>query len=67
MFPFSFEQRGYTAEAGSGELVEGHGYELRDERARSVRWDDRRLASAGVSVLKVAGTSHRSQELQNDA
>jgi hypothetical protein len=65
--PFAFEQRGYSAESGSGELVEGRGYELRDERQRPVRWDDSRLAAAGVAVLKVAGTSHRAEELQDDA
>ncbi len=66
-FPFAFEQRGYTAESGSGELVEGRGYELLDEQGRAIRWDDRRLASAGVLVLKVAGTSYRAEELQDDA
>jgi hypothetical protein len=65
--PFAFEQRGYSAESGSGELVEGRGYELRDERTRPVRWDDARLAAAGVAILKVAGTSHRAEELQDDA
>jgi len=48
--PFAFEQRGYSAESGSGELVEGRGYELRDERARPVRWDDSRLAAAGITI-----------------
>jgi hypothetical protein len=66
-FPFAFEQRGYSAESGSGELVEGRGYELRDERDRPVRWDDSRLAAAGITILKVAGTSHRAEELQDDA
>jgi hypothetical protein len=66
-FPFAFEQRGYSAESGSGELVEGRGYELRDERDRPVRWDDSRLAAAGITVLKVAGTSHRAEGLQDDA
>jgi hypothetical protein len=66
-FPFAFEQRGYSAESGSGELVEGRGYELRDERNRPVRWDDSRLAAAGITVLKVAGTSHRAEELQDEA
>jgi hypothetical protein len=65
-FPFAFEQRGYSAESGSGELVEGRGYELRDERNRPVRWDDRRLASSGITVLKVAGSSYRAEELQDD-
>ena len=66
-FPFAFEQRGYSAESGSGELVEGRGYELRDKRDRRVRWDDSRLAAAGITILKVAGTSHRAEELQGDA
>jgi HIRAN domain-containing protein len=66
-FPFAFEQRGYTAEAGSGELVEGRGYELRDERDRPIRWDDRRLASTGITVLKVAGTSYRAEVVQDEA
>jgi len=66
-FPFAFEQRGYTAEAGSGELVEGRGYELRDERGRPIRWEDRRLVSRGITVLKVAGMSYRAEQLQEDA
>ena len=66
-FPFAFEQRGYSAESGSGELVEGRGYELRDEHDRSIRWDDRRLASSGITVLKVAGTSYRAEALQDEA
>jgi hypothetical protein len=66
-FPFAFEQRGYSAESGSGELVEGRGYELRDERGRSIRWDDRRLATTGITVLKVAGTSYRAEALQDEA
>jgi hypothetical protein len=66
-FPFAFEQRGYTAESGSGELVDGRGFELRDEHDRSIRWDDRRLASSGITVLKVAGTSYRAEALQDEA
>ena len=66
-FPFAFEQRGYSAESGSGELVEGRGYELRDERDRPIRWDDRRLASTGITVLKVVGTSYRTEALQDEA
>ena len=65
--PFAFEQRGYSAESGSGELVEGRGYELRDEHDHSIRWDDRRLASSGITVLKVAGTSYRAEALQDEA
>lgn len=51
-----------------GELEGGRGYWLRDAATGdALRWDDARLAEAGVHVLPVAGTSHRNDALQDAA
>jgi len=50
-----------------GELERGRGYWLRDAASgEALRWDDPRLAPAGVRVLAVAGASHRLEALQAD-
>jgi len=51
-----------------GELEGGRGYWLRDAASGdALSWDDARLAAAGARVLPVAGTSHRSEALQDEA
>ncbi|HEX2504714.1 MAG TPA: HIRAN domain-containing protein [Gaiellaceae bacterium] len=60
----SFERHDWGFADEAGEAVEGRGYALRDGE-RSLAWTSPRLAERGVEVLKVAGTSHRLQELQD--
>jgi hypothetical protein len=51
-----------------GELEGGRGFWLRDAASGdALKWDDARLAAAGVRVLAVAGTSYRDDALQEDA
>jgi hypothetical protein len=51
-----------------GELEGGRGFWLRDAGSGdALKWDDARLAAAGVRVLAVAGTSYRDDALQDDA
>jgi len=51
-----------------GELEGGRGFWLRDAASGdALGWQDERLAAHGARVLPVAGTSHRADELQDDA
>ena len=60
------EERDWDTEGGEGEHLDGHGFGLRDEDDRALAWDDSILAASGVLVLKVAGTSHRLSQIQDD-
>jgi hypothetical protein len=62
-----FEEHAYETESEKGEPLDGYGYALRDENDRAVTWDEPLLAASGIEVVKVAGTSHRSADLQNEA
>jgi hypothetical protein len=61
------ERREWDTEGESGEELHGLGYSLLDEHDRIFAWDDPLLAASGAEVVKVAGTSHRGSELQDDA
>lgn len=61
-----FEEREWDNES-SGEELDGYGYGLRDEDDRAIAWNDPLLAANGIEVLKVAGTSHRLADIQDDA
>jgi len=51
-----------------GETEAGRGFWLRDAGSgAALGWHDERLAECGAHVLAVAGTSHRSDALQDDA
>lgn len=60
------EERDWDTEGGDGEHLDGHGFGLRDEDDRALAWDDPTLTAAGVVVLKVAGTSHRLADIQDE-
>jgi HIRAN domain len=60
------EEHSYDKESESGDPLHGYGYALRDEHDRAFSWDDEVLASQGVDVVKVAGTSHRLKAIQSD-
>jgi hypothetical protein len=62
-----FEERDWESESESGELLNGRGYGLRDERGHALAWDDPALSASGIEVMKVAGTSHRIDAVQHDA
>lgn len=49
---------------GPGPL-EWHGLWFRDENDVALSYDDRRVKRAGIEIFKVAGVSHREQNLQN--
>jgi hypothetical protein len=60
------EEHSYDTESETGHLLHRYGYALRDEHDRAFSWDDEALASHGVAVVKVAGTSHRLKAIQSD-
>jgi hypothetical protein len=62
-----FEERDWESENESGEHLDGRGYGLRDERGHALAWDDPLLAAGGIEAMKVAGTSHRVDVVQDDA
>jgi hypothetical protein len=50
--------------SGAGDDLDGRGYFLREaESGEPLRWQDRRLGEVGAHVIRVAGTSYRSDEL----
>lgn len=62
-----FEERDWETESESGEHLTGRGYGLRDEKGHALAWDDPVLSASGIDVMKVAGTSHRVNVMQDDA
>ena len=60
------EERDWDTEGGDGEQLDGHGFGLRDEDDRALAWDDPILADAGIFILKIAGTSYRLADIQDE-
>jgi hypothetical protein len=52
--------------SGAGDELDGRGFFLRmAESGEPLRWQDARLGEAGAHVIRVAGTSYRSDELRD--
>jgi hypothetical protein len=50
--------------SGAGDELDGRGYFLREaETGEPLRWQDPRLTGVGAQVIRVAGTSYRSDEV----
>ena len=50
--------------SGAGDELDGRGYLLREaETGEPLRWQDPRLTGVGAQVIRVAGTSYRSDEV----
>jgi Fe2+ transport system protein FeoA len=51
---------------GAGDELDGRGFYLREATSGDpIRWADRRLRAAGAHVVRVAGTSYRSDALRD--
>ena len=52
--------------SGAGDELDGRGFFLREaESGDPLRWQDARLSEAGAHVIRVAGTSYRSDALRD--
>ncbi len=52
--------------SGAGDELDGRGYYLREaESGDPLRWQDARLSEVRAHVIRVAGTSYRSDELRD--